>query len=367
MSAPTPELIPQPFASDAGPSFINTIPDVSGDPQEADYTSGFKPLTFQPVGSGGKPPLGQDFNGILYAITTHLYALQGGQLQTFRADVAAALGGYKLGALIAMLDGGGYWINLLEGNVTNPDTGGADWAPVFAYGPTAKAVTGGVLTLSAPEAAREYLVFTGVLSGNQQVVLPSRFGHWLVINLCTLGAFTLTVKTAAGTGIAIPAGGAASPTAIYCDSVNIQRVFSPAALPTSVAATPDSIVLRNNLGQSFTVTPDAGDSSTMAASTAFVNPGSLLATNGYRMNPDGSLEQWGQAPGAGANRTVNFPVAFVTGSPPYSIQLTPRIASGDALGQTPTLVGNATVSQFVFAPSDGSTATHWRAVGRWLP
>lgn len=293
MSAPTPELIPQPFANNAGGSFINTIPDVSGDPQEADYSSGFKPVTFQPVGSGGKPPLGQDFNGILYAVTTHLYALQGGQLQTFRADVAAALTGYKLGALLAMLDGAGYWLNLLEGNTTDPDAGGANWAPVFAFGPTTKAVTGGVLTLTAPEAAHPYLVFTGALSGNQQVEVPAQFRNYLVINSCVMNAFTLTVKTAAGTGISIPAGGAASPTAIYCDGVNVQRVFVPSALPTSVAPDPDTIVLRDNTGAAYATTAANGDASSQVASTAFVNPGSLLSANGWRLNPDGSIEQWG--------------------------------------------------------------------------
>lgn len=361
MSAPTPELIPQPFANDAGPSFINAIPDVSGDPQEADYTSGFKPLTFQPVGSGGKPPLGQDFNGILYAITTHLYALQGGQLQTFRADVAATLGGYKLGALLAMLDGGGYWINLLEGNVTDPDAGGADWSPVFAYGPTAKAVTGGVLTLTAPEAAREYLIFTGVLSGNQQVVLPSRFGHWLVINLCTLGAFTLTVKTAAGSGIAIPSGGAASPTAIYCDSVNIQRVFSPAALPTSVAPTPDSIPLRDNLGNLYTTTGVLGDASSLAASTAFVNPPSVLTATGYEVLPSGRINQWGFHAFNDAVVTITLPIPFPSAI--FGVQLTPRSAGATLRDKTP-VVGNLTLSNFTMQDSDGSQGTYWFAYGR---
>jgi hypothetical protein len=362
MSAPTPELIPQPFANDAGPSFINTIPDTSADPQEADYQSGFKPLTFQPVGSGGKPPLGQDFNGILYAITTHLYALQGGQLQTYRADVAAALTGYKLGALLAMTDGAGYWINLSEGNTTDPDAGGANWAPVFAYGPTAKAVTGGVLALTAPEAAREYLIFTGTLSGNQQIELPARFGHWLVINGCTMGGFTLTVKTAAGTGVSIPAGGAASPTAIYCDSVNVERVFVPSALPTSVTPIPDSIVLRNNLGEAFGVTAALADSSQLLATTAFVNPGSLLNANGYRKNPDGSIEQWGFNSGSGSNRTVTFPIAFPTACD--NINCTPRRASGDALGQCPTVIGAPSLTGFTLAPADGTQGTYWTAEGR---
>lgn len=366
MSAPTPPLVPQPFANAAGGSFINAIPNTTGSTQLASYQLGFPPLTFQPVASGGVPPLGQDFNGILNAITQHLFALQGGALQTFRADVNSAIAGYGKGAILAMLDGGGYWYNEIEDNTTNPDTGGAGWQPVYAYGPTPKVVTGGLLTLTAVEAARPFLIFTGVLIGNQQVEVPAAFRHWLVINSCT-GGFSLTVKTALGTGVVVPAGGAASPTAIYCDSVNVNRVFVPSALPTSVAPIADSILLRDNVGRAFGLTPPDADATQLLATTEFVNPGSSLATFGYRMEPDGTLEQWGQAGGAGSNITVNFPLAFAVGSLPYSIQLTPRITTGDALGQVPTIVGTPTRTAFVFAPSDGSVGTHWRAVGRWLP
>jgi hypothetical protein len=124
MSAPTPVLIPEPFAAAAGPSFINTIPATTADPQRAAYDEGFPPLTFQSEGSGGLPPLGQDFNGILNAITQHLFALQGGQLQKYRSDVSTALGGYALGSILAMADGAGYWISTTVNNVTDPDAGG---------------------------------------------------------------------------------------------------------------------------------------------------------------------------------------------------------------------------------------------------
>lgn len=367
MSAPVPVLIPEPFANDAGPSFINTIPATTADPQRAAYDEGFPPLTFQSEASGGKPPLGQDFNGILNAITQHLFALQGGQLQTYRADVATAIGGYKLGAVVAMTGDAGYWVNLSPNNTTDPDAGGAGWAGAYVYGSSPLAVTGGVLTLTALEAAHEYLVFSGSLSGNQQVEVPAQFRHWLVINNCTMNGFTLTVKTAAGTGVSIPAGGSASPTAIYCDTVNVNRVFVPSALPTAVAADPDTIPLRDNLGVVYGTRAPDGDASTALASTSFVNPGVSLSTNGFHKFPDGTLVQWGQAAGAGANRTVAFPVLFATGTVPYAINLTPRINSGDALGQVPTIVGTPTAGAFVFAPSDGSVGTHWVAWGRWLP
>jgi hypothetical protein len=137
-----------------------------------------------------------------------------------------------------MTDGAGWWINRTDGNTTDPDAGGAGWEPVYAYGSSAiTGLTGGVRTLSAVEASRGFLILSGTLSGNQQVIVPAAFRHWLVINLCVLGGNTLTVKTAGGSGVAVPAGGAASPTAIYCDSVNVNPVFVPSALPTSVTRT----------------------------------------------------------------------------------------------------------------------------------
>jgi hypothetical protein len=361
MSAPTPVLIPQPFANDAGPSFINTIPDTTGDPELASYQIGFPPLTFQPVGSGGVPPQGQDFNGILNAITTHLFALQAGQLRTYDTDVRDAVAGYALGAVLAMANGNGYWISTTADNVTNPDTGGAGWEPVYAYGPTASVVAGGVLTLSAVEAARPYLIFTGTLSGNQQVVVPNSYRNWLVINGCTMNGFTLTVKTAAGTGVAIPAGGTASPTAIYCDSANVNYQFVPSALPTSVTPVADTIVLRDNLGASFTTTAVPGTTNTTVASTQFVNPGTLLAANGYRKNPDGTIDQWGYHVFNNNPVTVNFPTAFAVAC--WNVQLTPQINSVSLRDKCP-VVGATNINSFTMQDADGSNGTFWRAMGR---
>lgn len=367
MSTPAPPLVPQPFAAAAGPSFINVIPNTTVNPQAASYQDGFPEQTFQPVASGGLPPLGQDFNGILNAITQHLFALQGGALNTYRADVAAAIGGYNEGALVAMLDGQGWWISTVDDNVTDPDAGGAGWEPVYVYGATAKAVTGGLLTLTAPESARGYLVFTGSLIGNQQVVVPNSFRHWLVINGCTLNGFTLTVKTAAGAGVAIPAGGAASPTAIYCDSVDVNRVFVPSALPTSVAPIADSILLRNNLGQAFGLTAPLNTNTTELATTAFVMQQIFasvsLAANGYVRFANGLIVQWGFNTRFGSSaQTVTYPLAFPTAV--FAVVASGvRRTSGAALGQIPTVNGTPNTANFSLAHADGSTGSNWIAIG----
>ena len=357
MPAPTPPVVPQPFAEGGA---RNTIPDTTPDTQRASYALGYPPRTMQPIDAGGAPMLGPDMNGILWDVTAWLYALQGGQIQAYDSDISDAIGGYAAGAIVLMADGAGYWINTAAANTTDPDAGGAGWQPMYAYGASAiSGLTGGSRTLTATEASRYFLVLTGTLVANQQVIVPNAFRNYLIVN-ATTGAFTLTVQTAAGTGVVVPQGGAVSPTAVWCDAVNVNPVFVPTPLPTSVAPAADTIVLRDNLSRQFTATATVGTRTTQVATTAFANPAGDGVS--WRQNPDGTIEQWGTGAGAGANRTINFHVAFPNSV--FNIQLTPRRASSDALGQAPTIIGTPGLSSFVYAPPDGSTGVDWRVIGR---
>jgi hypothetical protein len=58
---------------------------------------------------------------------------------------------------------------------------------------------------------------TGVLSGNTNLIVPTKTRDFKVKNSCT-GGFNVTVKTAAGTGIVIPQGTIAN---LICDGTNI--------------------------------------------------------------------------------------------------------------------------------------------------
>lgn len=81
-----------------------------------------------------------------------------------------------------------------------------------------KAVGGAAdVTLSAAEAAYNIINFTGVLTGNINVIVPANVNEWLMYN-STTGAFTLTVKTASGTGVAIVQG---TRRLLYCDGTNV--------------------------------------------------------------------------------------------------------------------------------------------------
>jgi hypothetical protein len=63
--------------------------------------------------------------------------------------------------------------------------------------------------------------FTGTLSAGRNVVIPdTTVRQWTVFNNTT-GGFAITVKTSAGTGVAIAATKRAI---VYCDGTNIVRV-----------------------------------------------------------------------------------------------------------------------------------------------
>jgi hypothetical protein len=81
-----------------------------------------------------------------------------------------------------------------------------------------RSVAGGSdVTLSEAEARSMILRFTGLLTANIAVVVPTREQTHIITN-DTTGAFTLTIKTVAGTGVAITQGTKAL---VYCDGTNV--------------------------------------------------------------------------------------------------------------------------------------------------
>lgn len=81
-----------------------------------------------------------------------------------------------------------------------------------------KSVAGSVdVTLTSSEAANELIEFTGLLGANINVIVPNTVQTYHIYNN-TSGAFTLTVKTAAGTGIAVAQG---TRQLLDCDGTNV--------------------------------------------------------------------------------------------------------------------------------------------------
>ena len=127
-SATKPTLISVPFANSGTKNVIPVPSQVSTDPGLASYTTGFPPATMTPKASGGIPPYGADMNGALNAITQWLRYINAGGILTYNTDFATAIGGYPLYARVVSSDGTKVWVNSVEGNTTNPDSGGAGWA-----------------------------------------------------------------------------------------------------------------------------------------------------------------------------------------------------------------------------------------------
>lgn len=124
---------PIPFANAAGSGYIRPIPVPSQSgitPGAASLTDGFPAATFLPVGSGGTPPFGQDFNGLLNQITQWTKWQNAGGLVPYDAAYSTSIGGYPQGAILAGTSAGSVWLSIVDDNTSNPNVGGANWINV---------------------------------------------------------------------------------------------------------------------------------------------------------------------------------------------------------------------------------------------
>lgn len=112
------------------------------------------------------------------------------------------------------------------------------------------------VTLTQAQWGYGILLLTGVLTGNINVIFPTQHDQWIVCNQTT-GAFTVTLKTAAGTGALVRQS---ESVVAYCDGTNIALAGStPAATFTefpftatasqtvfSCSYTPGNIIVTRN-------------------------------------------------------------------------------------------------------------------------
>lgn len=199
-----------PFANAGAKNTIPTASQIGIVAGAASLTDGFPPLTRTPLAAGGVPPSGLDMNGVLYDLSAILrWANAGGGYVydgTFAAD--SNVGGYPKGARVLRSDGLGYWFNTTDNNATAPEGAGAvaaGWVPDFTNGIAAITMTSANVTLTPAQYGKPFVVLSGVLTANLNLIFPNLAGEWTVVNNCT-GAFTVTVKTAAGTGAVVTPG-----------------------------------------------------------------------------------------------------------------------------------------------------------------
>lgn len=147
MAITAPDYLTVPFAEDGEK---NAIPVSPTGTNLASYDEGFPPVTMLPVSSGGIPPAGKDFNGVLNAITQHTVWQNAGGQYLFDAAVSTAIGGYSIGMVLQSNDGLSSYVSAVDNNTidfnSNPASIGVQWLP---YSGAASSVSGTTLLFYA--------------------------------------------------------------------------------------------------------------------------------------------------------------------------------------------------------------------------
>ena len=251
LASQIPTKIPLPFANSGTKNAIPTASQIGVVAGAASLTDGFPPLTFTPLASGGVPPAGADFNGIFNLITAVQQWQSAGGIFKYDSAFSTSIGGYPKGAILLSTSNDTQWLNLLDSNTTDPDSAAAtNWASLAAYGvATIAGLSSGTVTATPAQYGKSVITLTGALTGNVTINFPVSQQLTTIANNTT-GAFTVTVKTAAGAGAVVTQGGQET---IYGDGVN----------------------LNPRLGS----TPPQFDASSRLATTNFVKQASLQAAN----------------------------------------------------------------------------------------
>ncbi|WP_174822354.1 hypothetical protein [Pantoea sp. CCBC3-3-1] len=225
-----PKKLPVPFADNGDKQTIPVESQVGITGGRASYSTGFPPLTRTPLSAGGIPPFGTDFNGVLNEITAAIRWGNAGAGYAFDSSFATSISGYPKGALLPNSVGDGFWLNTTDANSNSPENATAaltGWVPVNSYGSTAiTGLSSSSVTLTTLQASKNTIILAGSLTSNINLIAPAWLKTWEIVNNCT-GAYSVTVKTPAGTGVAVPTGSNAR---LQGDGTNINQAAAPGSL-----------------------------------------------------------------------------------------------------------------------------------------
>ncbi len=227
-SSDTPSRITKAFGVNG---LKNTIPVDSSTSTDnngvATFDKGFPAVTMQPLSAGGIPPSGKDVNGVLYSTTLQQQWQNAGMTYPFSQDFSDAVSGYPKGAIVPSSVYTGQWLNLNEANGTSPESptgANTGWVPINNYGVTQITMTTGSVVMSSLQAAKDRIIISGTLTANVNLIFPAWIKSWVVHNNCT-GNFTITCRTASGTGVVVIPGLVSR---LFCDGVNISdETYNP--------------------------------------------------------------------------------------------------------------------------------------------
>lgn len=220
---PIPSRIVEAFAINAGASFKNAIPITSADTLAASLDQGFPPSNFLDPTDGGVLPEGADINGALNLISAPVAFLMAGQLPGYDATLQAFMTGYAVGArIVQAANPSALWINLVDGNMTNPDTGGAGWlSSIPLYSAAALAGTNNVVL----PGVSDYVIDIDTTSGARTLTGFVAQRDWQKVTFCTAGVNNIQYNpltgSAANNQIRLSTGGIAI---LQNDSITFQHV-----------------------------------------------------------------------------------------------------------------------------------------------
>lgn len=136
-----------------------------------------------------------------------------------------------------------------------------------------KSVAGAAdVTLSAAESYNGIIILTGTLTGNINVIMPASAMKWVVRNQ-TSGSFSLTVKTATGSGVAVLQGDA---TILYCDGTDVVEAVEKQLDPTLSALA----ALNSTVGAVYQTGASAFNKAPLSGKNRIIN-GRMLVDQRY--------------------------------------------------------------------------------------
>lgn len=203
-----------------------------------------------------------EVDGVLTTIANGTVALSASTTNYVEANAAGTVSknttGFTAGSIPL------YTIVTLTSTVDSYTDERAWVAPRFLTHKASISITTANVTLTAAQARCGVIVLSGTLTGNRDLIVPNS-GGWTVINN-TAGAFTVTVKTSAGTGDTVDQGSAG---VFVADGTNVVKVASPAG--SGVALDDLSDVNTTGVSDGDVLTYDSG-SSTWITSAAGASP-----------------------------------------------------------------------------------------------
>ena len=247
----------------------------------------------------------------------------------------------------------------------------------------------GDYTLSTGQQNKVIYRFTGLLTGARAIIVPASVQQYWIDN-ATTGAYTLTVKPAAGSGVAVAQGQKAI---LYCDGANVVAATASVTTPLAVAdggtgaTTADNALINlggTSIGRTlFKAANEAAVRTALALTVgtdvqAYDSDLAALAANatnglwartgagtGAARTLTGTANEITVANGDGAsgNPTLSLPAALtftsktVTGGTFASPILSGTVTGTYTLAGTPTLTSPTITNATMTAPALGTPAS----------